>query len=169
MFRYLTSLSVCLLTGILGAAASDNLPYSDPHALYETKCSPCHEMHAGDFVHDNLDLKGGAAVYRSSGIAIETFLGSGHGKLGALEAKTLVNHLTAILRSGQIYREKCLICHDTAVNLARSKLTLKDGDLYGRYSAENISEFLKHHGRLEADEVGTVIDVLSRQLETVQR
>lgn len=167
MYRCLTSLSVCLLTGILGAAASDHLPVSDPHALYETKCALCHEAHAGDFVHDNLDFKDGIIVYRGSGIGVEAFLGAGHGKLDEQEVKTLMDHLTAISQSGQIFRAKCLICHDTAVNLARSELVLKDGDLYGRYSATKISEFLHHHGRLTAGEVDTMINVLSRQLETI--
>lgn len=167
MLRCLTYLSICLLVGIPGAAASDRLPGSDPHALYETKCAPCHEAHAGDFVPDHLDFKGDIVVYRSSGNAVETFLGTGHGKLGEQEVKILMDHLSAILQSGQIFRKKCLICHDTAVKLARSELILKDDDLYGRYSASKVSEFLHNHGRLDADEVDMMVDVLSRQLETI--
>lgn len=167
MYRCLTSLSICLLASILGAAASDLVPDNDPHVLYETKCAACHEAHAGDFVPKHLDFKDDIVVYRSSGNTLESVLGAGHGKLGELEAEILMGHLTAILQSGQIFREKCRICHDTAVNLARSELILKDGGLYGRYSAAKVGEFLLLHGRLGPDEVDTMVDVLSRQLKTI--
>ncbi|MBD1545180.1 hypothetical protein [Roseibium aggregatum] len=137
---------------------------TDPHAIYEQGCARCHEAHAGDFVHNRLDLKEGRLVGKASGRDVETFLAGGHGGLAEAERQILIDQLIAIRRSGQLFHDKCLTCHDRAVELARSQLIVKDGLLVGRYSGKNTGDFLKGHGRLTPDEIDRMIAVLKRQL-----
>ncbi len=136
----------------------------DPHQLYEQNCGGCHAPHAGEFVPDNLVHSDGNTVGRKSGVELRAFLEAGHGRLTQDEIMAIVAHLNSILKSGQLFREKCLICHDRAVKFARLQLTLKDGELVGRYSQRNIGQFLTSHGRLESDQVPQMVDVLKRQL-----
>ena len=136
----------------------------DPHRLYEERCAKCHAPHAGDFVHDSLVHSDGKVVGRKTSKELRSFLTEGHGKLEAVEIDAIVKHLTSIQKSGRLFHNKCLICHDRAVALARSQLVIRNGRLQGRYSGRDIMEFLYNHGRLEDKEVTTMIQVLKRQL-----
>lgn len=150
----------------LAAASTALAQETDPHAIYEQNCARCHEAHAGDFVHNRLDLKEGRLIGKSSGRDVETFLDEGHGGLAEAERQILIDQLIAIRRSGQLFHDKCLICHDRALELARSQLIVKDGVLMGRYSGKNTGDFLQGHGRLSPGEVDRMIGVLKRQLQT---
>lgn len=139
----------------------------DPHHLYEEKCSGCHAQHAGKFVRDRLKRQGGRIVSDNTGRDLLRFLAGGHGKLEARGVDVLIAHFTNILTSGPIFRDRCLICHDRAVDLARHRLVLRNGVLLGRYTGHRIDDFLNHHGRLEGDEIPKTLDMLRRQLEPV--
>lgn len=141
---------------------------ADPHAVYERRCARCHEGHAGDFVAKSLIRREGQIVGRDSGTEIGAFLAAGHGRLSAAELPVVVSHLNAIFESGGLFRTHCRICHDPAVNLARRELTLRDGRVVGRYSGRDIRTFMENHGRLEGEEVDTVMRMLERQLKTVE-
>lgn len=156
---------LAFLTGGLASAFAQTV---DPHQLYEQRCSGCHAPHAGDFVRDNLVLSGDRLVGRKSSRELQTVLESGHGKLTPDEIESLATLMMNIQQSGRLFQKKCMICHDRAVNLARSELILKDGKLIGRYSNRDITEFLYTHGRLSPDEVTKMVDVLRRQLTTMQ-
>lgn len=168
MFRS-TSKVMCLLAGLLTGLGSAVGQTIDPHTIYEDKCARCHEDHGGDFVRNNLEFKDGQAVGRKSGTEIRAFLDQGHGKLSPPELDLLTDHLISILQTGQIYQDKCLICHDRAVELARARLIVKDGVLSGRYSDRVIEEFLASHGRLDNEEQATVLMMLERQLTVRNR
>ena len=139
---------------------------SDPHRAYEEKCARCHTPHAGEFARRNIDAVGNALLGRHSGRSVEALLARGHGEPTPGEVAALVAHFRAILNSGALFREKCKICHDPAVRLARLELELREGKLIGRYSGRDIEAFLRSHGRLEGDEVKRMVEVLTRQLET---
>jgi len=136
----------------------------DPHRLYEERCAKCHAPHAGDFVHDSLVPTGGKVIGRMTSKELGSFLSEGHGNLDPLEIDAIVEHLTSIQKSGRLFHNKCLICHDRAVALARAKLVISNGRLQGRYSGRDIEKFLSNHGRLEEEEVTAMIQVLKRQL-----
>ena len=138
----------------------------DPHQLYEEKCARCHAPHAGDFVHESLILSGENVLGRKSNQDVRGFLDAGHGGLTPVEINTMATFLTQISLSGQLFHNKCLICHDRAVRLARLELRIKEGRLVGRYSGRDIERFLNDHGRLKADEISKIVSVLKRQLET---
>lgn len=136
----------------------------DQHALYESRCAGCHESHAGKFVRANIDLVDGVLVGRGSGRSARALLESGHGRLSPEEVDVLFTHLASIQSSGFVFQDKCAICHVTAAELARASLILRDGELYGRYSGRDITEFLAGHGRLGSEEVPDMLNVLRRQL-----
>jgi cytochrome c551/c552 len=143
---------------LLSAAASARAQTAiDPHALFETRCARCHGDHAGDFVASGL---------RKTDSEIAILLRRGHGGLRGGEAEILAAQLAAIRQAGGLYREKCRICHDPAVDLARRELALRDGRLTGRYSGHDIESFLRFHGRLSPDEQATILKMLTRQLAT---
>lgn len=161
--------AACIGLGLLAAALVTATPTSaqqlDPHQLYEEKCAGCHQPHAGEFVHEKLLGSDGKIQGRNSRRELRAFLEKGHGGLTPAELEIILTHLTAIQRSGRVFHDKCLICHDRAVNLARSKLIMRDGKLVGRYTGRDIAEFLSDHGRLTADEVPKMVEVLIRQLD----
>ena len=136
----------------------------DPHALYEGSCARCHESHAGEFVPKGLVRRGERILGRESGKELRAFLAAGHGRLAPGEVDAMVAHLAFILEAGGLFRDKCLICHDRAVVLARRELILRDGRLIGRYTGRDIAVFLENHGRLDGDEVATILNMLERQL-----
>lgn len=141
----------------------------DPHRLYEQRCSGCHAEHAGDFVHENLVRSDGDIIGRQSGRELRAFLEAGHGALSLGEIVSLVTHLTSIQRSGRLFHDKCFICHNRAVDFARHTVLMEDGELIGRYSGRNIEQFLLTHGRLKNDEVPRMVEVLKRQLKTLEQ
>jgi hypothetical protein len=155
---------VTLAGGLAGAFART----IDPHRIYEENCGDCHAPHAGNFVHDNLVHSDGKILGRKSGRELRAFLEAGHGKLTPDEIVSIIAHLMSIQQSGRLFHDKCIICHDRAVKLARSELIIRDAELIGRYSKRNIEQFLSGHGRLKVDEVSKMVDVLKRQLNTLE-
>jgi len=158
-------LTAFLFLAILATTSTVLAQETDPHEIYERSCARCHEAHAGDFAHNRLELKDDRLIGTSSGRDVETFLAGGHGRLGAAERQILIDQLIAIRRSGRLYHDKCLTCHERAADFARSRLIVKDGVLMGRYSGKKTSDVLQDHGRLAPDEVGRMIEVLRRQLQ----
>ena len=165
----LTSLIFYLVMILASGTAAAFAQSIDPHRIYEQNCSCCHAPHAGDFVHETLVYSDNRIIGRVSGKDVRAFLEAGHGKLTPDEIASITAQLTVILKSGRIFRQKCLACHDRAVTFARLQLVIRDGELIGRYSKRNIEAFLSGHGRLEPDEVSRMVDVLKRQLETEQQ
>jgi len=136
----------------------------DPHQIFEQRCGGCHSPHAGDFARNYLVRSQGKMLTRKSSRELRGFLNSGHGKLSPVEIDVLVVHFENILNSGGLFQDKCRVCHDRAVELARHQLILREGTLTGRYTGRDIAEFLQNHGRLQQDEVERMIAVLKRQL-----
>ncbi len=151
--------------GITGAFAQA----IDPHQLYEQRCGSCHTPHAGDFVHNSLVRFNARIFGRESRRELREFLASGHGKMTPDEIETMITHLTNILQSGGVFKNKCTVCHDRAVEFARRKLFIKNGELIGRYTNRNVEQFLSAHGRLETEEISKMVEVLTRQLIPPQK
>ncbi len=141
----------------------------DPHKLYETRCAICHESHAFEFVKGNLKNEGDILVGNRLERDITLILKNHRGtNLSIIESQSLITHFLAILKRDGLYRQKCIICHDKAVNLARQKLILHNGQLYDRYGERLVKTFLQNHGRISKSEVVVIIEMLKRQLSIAQ-
>lgn len=160
LLNLLLTVCFCLCAQGLTALAQE----TDPHRIYEQNCGGCHAAHAGDFVFDSLVQSGDRLVGKQSNRDVREFLEAGHGKVPISEIDILMEHLRNIQKSGRLYRDKCIICHQNAVRLARSRLIIRDGVLIGRYTDQDIELFLSGHGRLTQSEVPKMVVVLSRQL-----
>ena len=77
-----------------------------------------------------------------------------------------MDHLRIIQQSGHLFLDKCSRCLKNAKTVARVYLVLDGGTLMGRYTGQVMTDFLSHHGSLNADEVDKMVVVLERQLLT---
>lgn len=137
----------------------------DPHALYESRCTRCHEPHASEFARAQLKTEGDIVIGTETGEELSALLDGHRGtNLTTVEIRALVDHFAAMMTTGWIYQKKCTLCHEPAVKLARIWLIMRDGRLMGRYTGRDIEVFLGNHGRLTAEEVQIVTKMLQRQL-----
>jgi len=160
LHKFILVLIIMLTAGI---AQSDPV---DPHAVYEQKCTRCHEDHARAFADQHLLVKGDRVIGKRRSRDLAKFLNNGHGKLNPTEVAPLVAHFKSVIGANGLYKQKCRMCHEPAVNFSRIKLIMKDGKLLGRYSGRDIKEFMNEHGRVTQDELPIIMDALMRQLET---
>lgn len=96
----------------------------------------------------------------------------------AIMKPTIIYLSTAILAAGaltaptasaadsmhELFQDKCRMCHESYRDVARIKLTLKDGRLVGLYTGRDMLEFMAGHGRLTAAEVPAVVTRMARDL-----
>lgn len=138
---------------------------TDPHALYEQRCAACHQPHARDLVKETLTVREGRVVLKSSGAPLADFLNRHPRGLSPGDAQTLMTQFEAMLQTGFLFQEKCIVCHERASELARLRLIERNGALMGRYTNRDIAAFMPHHGRLTSPEVETIMAMLHRQVQ----
>lgn len=139
----------------------------DPHALYEAKCSSCHAKHGLGLVQKSLKLDDKKRAVTKSGRPIETLLGAHHGvKLAPPEVQALSDQFAAMLATGFVFQRKCATCHQNGASFARLYLEIRDGVLVSRLQDMPVAEFLKTHGRVNAQEIEAVAGMLRRNVET---
>jgi hypothetical protein len=146
----------CLLAAAPAPAAALDL-----HRLWEERCAGCHGE-AGDFARSTLHEVDGRLQGRRPERDLAAFLGSHRGGLPPTEAETVLAMLQAQAGTPPRFRERCGICHPKAADLVRDHLTLRDGVLVGRYSGRRMDEFLRIHGRLDAEGAAFFLALLTR-------
>lgn len=67
------------------------------------------------------------------------------------------------------FKDECGNCHETAAQLVRDTLALRDGVLYGRASGHPVRVFLYHHRDLEPNDVDFFMKLLTRVAHEVYR
>lgn len=154
-----------MAAALLAAASAGHAQDIDPHALYESACAGCHRAHSGDFVFESMTMTGAGLEGKTTGKLVADLLGAGHGRLSSAETDTLIAHFEAINSGGQLFQDKCFICHERAVVLSRLKLVEEDGRLVGRYTGRDIEAFLHEHGRLTLDEIPIILERLQSQMQ----
>jgi len=135
----------------------------DTHRLFEQRCGGCHG-HAGDLSRERLSVTGGVLLGRDSGREIRTYLSDHYGSLGAGDIASLIEAFTLQIRMNGLFRDRCLICHGRAAEMARLRLIMSGGRVVGRYTGNDIEDFLLGHGRLNADEADLIVEMLRWQL-----
>lgn len=164
MLKILTLVALIFVAAVSAAATAP----IDPHQVYEQKCTRCHEGHARTFADTHLLLRDDRVIGLKRGRDLESFLDKGHGNLNQAEVIPLVAHLKSVTGAAGLYQTKCRMCHEPAVDFARLNLIMDGGNLLGRYSKEDIAEFMINHGRIDETERLTIMDALKRQLLTQQ-
>ncbi|MCL5778385.1 hypothetical protein M1105_15500 [Limibaculum sp. FT325] len=144
-----------------GAAPQDAEP--DFHAIWEARCLSCHG-HAGAFARERLTLEAGEVRGRG-GRDLRPFLARHGGGLPPDQVELFLDVLARQLASGGFYERECRICHDSARELARLRLVLRDGRLMGRYSGREIATFLVGHGRMSEAEAEAMTEALAAILK----
>ncbi len=138
----------------------------DVHEMFEARCGRCHQ-HAGDLALDKLAIDNGALRSRTSGNDIRAFLPDHFGHPNPEETAALYDMFFWQVKGGGKFKDRCAICHVRARELARLNL-VRDGDaVRGRYTGNDISEFLSNHGRIDANEVDFFVQLLARMTPTL--
>lgn len=158
---FTTGLAALLCAASFGPVQAQGM---DAHTLFETKCGGCHVPHAGDFVAQSVVTGGDGLVGKTNNMPVQSFLEAGHGRLSPAEITLILEHLETVQDSGQLFLNKCSVCHGRAIVLSQLNLIIKDDQLWGRYTDRKIDEFLFGHGRLTQDEIPVIMGAFVRQL-----
>jgi hypothetical protein len=160
MFRRLLMFLAFLLPLYLPASGQAQ----ELHELFEERCGRCHE-HAGPFARESLVIADGQVVGRASGQEVGVFLQGHYGHLTEGEIAALRDLFRFQIISSGLYEKRCLACHESAKDLARSRLLVREDRLVGRYTGRAMAEFLMRHGRLSKSEAVFMTEVLRWQIE----
>ncbi|MGI9421523.1 MAG: hypothetical protein ACR2RA_27150, partial [Geminicoccaceae bacterium] len=67
----------------------------------------------------------------------------------------------------ELFEEKCGRCHEHAGTFARKSLTIENGEVVGLRSGKAVLKTLpSHFGNLSDAEVGLIVDMFRRQIES---
>lgn len=168
MLRFLESLAgglAIFLTSMVFACAA--LAQEDPHQLYESKCRNCHSEHGADFARQKLKLERETLVVAQTGTQVEVLLRKHHG-VAISDPQRVV--LLGLFRSGikwaGVFQHRCAQCHGKAVDFARSRLVVQDGQITSREGATNVAVLLKLHGGASNDEIAILVEMFRYQIAT---
>lgn len=131
----------------------------DLHAMWDNRCAGCHG-HSADFARRFLTVEGGKLRGRHHRDDLDRFLPNHY--LAPDLVAPVIAMLAAQASATPRFRERCGGCHQTAAELARDKLSLRDGELVDRESGRRMRDFLPGHGRLPAAEAPFFVDLLTR-------
>jgi hypothetical protein len=129
------------------------------HDLFEARCGGCHD-HAGPLARETLTMVNDEVHSRKTGMDIRPFLRRHYGRLNPAEVALVYDAFRAQVAAGGRFQERCRICHGRARELAKDRLIIIGGRLMGRYSGNDIQEFLAHHGRPRPGEAALFHEVL---------
>ena len=166
-------LALCAV--LLGAvpAGAQSIEWREPFGgideqpgLFQEKCGRCHDR-AGPLVRERLTLADDTLVSRESGRDLRVILPKHFGRRGADEVAAIYRELLRVARGRGWFEVRCGVCHESAEDLARDALILRDGALVGRYTGRDITDFLRRHGTGSAEEAAFFEGVLRRQVRAL--
>jgi len=138
----------------------------DLHWLWHDRCAACHG-HASDFARNFLSVSSGELQGPHHVHDLRRFLNTHY--LAGHEVDAVYTMLLAQTSTQPRFKDECSSCHDTAAELVRDSLELRDGVLYSRNTGGPVRRFLEHHRELNPDDVGFFISVLTRVAHEVYR
>lgn len=145
--------------GLTGAGIGAPLAATDLHAYWDQRCAGCHG-HAGDFSRRFLRVEDGKLLGWHQKERLPQFLRNHYAADEYADA--IYAMLLAQRRQQPIYREKCAGCHQSAADLVRASIVVRDGRLTTRRSQRDLAEFLGLHGGLAAGQVPELLESLER-------
>ncbi|MBK1838683.1 hypothetical protein JHL17_14785 [Azospirillum sp. YIM B02556] len=134
---------------------------TDLHRFWEQTCGDCHR-HAGDFARRYLTVRDGRLEGGHHKDDLLVFMG--HHYLPQDLVQPMYEMLLAQATTSPRFKERCGRCHESAADLARETLVIRDGMLLGRESGRAVAEFLPRHAKLglTAEETAFFVDLLTR-------
>jgi hypothetical protein len=166
--HFLKRLALSLLTVGSFFTLTPNAYSLDIHKLFETRCGHCHQ-HSGELALKKLVIENGTLRGRDSGAAIGIFLPKHFGNPNPEETTALYDLFFWQVKGGGMFKNRCSICHVRARELARQSL-IRDGDaVRGRYTGNDMAEFLLDHGRMSSKEAYFFQQLLFRLVPTLDR
>ena len=160
----LFSALLTVLAALPQLTAAQSAEALDFHARFEERCFSCHG-HSGPFIRDHLQIDDTGAIVTENGRSVDALLDRHAGGLDEAEKPLFLSVFRKQIETGGLFRDKCIMCHDRAYELARLKLILRDGQVMGRYSDRDIGTFLLNHGRLTPEEAELMTDVFFALLQ----
>jgi len=157
------SLSVTALLAIPAAVQASGI---DLHWLWHDRCAVCHG-HSGDFARKFLSVSSGELQGWHHVHDLRHFLHTHY--LAGHEVDEVYNMLLAQANTPPRFQDECTGCHDSAAELVRDSLELRDGVLYSRNTGHPVRRFLEHHQALNPDDVAFFINALTRVAHEVYR
>jgi len=147
---------VLLVLMLAGPAAAEDL-----HTLWDGQCGACHG-HAGDFARSSLEIRNDQLVGKTSGRLVAEYLVVHNGGYSTAQIAALRAMLTAQVQTAPEFQTHCGGCHDSAVQVLRDWVVVRDGRLVGRQSGQDLVNFLTRHGGADADSRNRIIEALTR-------
>ncbi len=114
-----------------------------------------------------LDHQGDRFLGRASGRELGELLITHNGGYSSEDIAAIRRMLVAQVQTPPLFQDQCSRCHDSAAELIRDQVVVRDGDLWGRASGQRLAEFMGSHGRLNAEETARILDVLRRVVAEV--
>lgn len=155
------------LTMAAGFMMLSNALALDASALFEERCSKCHQS-AEKLAEMTLIIDHGVLRSSATGKDMRAYLPHHRGHPNPEETLSLYDLMFSKLIScpnvrtqdGGGFETRCAICHPSALDLAKQKLIRVDGTVRGRYSGRELSEFLDTHARICTDDGDYFIHLL---------
>lgn len=138
----------------------------DLHQLWDQRCGGCHG-HAGAFARKVLVVVDGRLSDRR-GRDVVAFLANHNGGYSPEHIAAIATMLRAQAETPELFRQLCSECHETAAQVARTLLTVEDGEVRGRQSHRPLADILRQHGAVKEDQVAPLVDALSRVVGEVR-
>ncbi len=160
--RWMAVVSSLGLTFMLGIGATASA--LDLHQFWDKRCHDCHG-HAGEFARRHLKVENGKLTGRHHTDNLKQFMG--RHEMGPEHVERIYGMLLAQAATKPVYQQKCAGCHGTAAELVRASISRQDGVLVALPSKRPLSELLKKHGKLSAEEMPIVLESLARVLGEV--
>ncbi|PWC37698.1 hypothetical protein [Azospirillum sp. TSO35-2] len=134
---------------------------TDLHWFWEQTCGDCHD-HAASWARQFLTVKDGRLQGRHHTDDLLVFLGNHH--LPPDLVQPMYDMLLAQASTEPRFKERCGRCHETAAELARESLVVRNGVLQGRESGRPVAQFLPRHAKLglTPEDVAFFTDLLTR-------
>jgi len=138
----------------------------DLHWLWHDRCAACHG-HSADFARKFLRVSSGELQGWHHVLDLRRFLHTHY--LAGHEVDAVYTMLLAQTSTPPRFKDECSDCHDTAAELVRDSLELRDGVLYSRNTGDPVRLFLDHHRELSPDDVEFFITALTRVAQEIYR
>jgi hypothetical protein len=160
----MATIAITFLVGGLAFSLSLAAPAraaADLHDFWDRNCGECHG-HAGDFARRFLTVEDGRLQGRHHRDNLPVFLRNHY----LPQDLVLPVHDMLLAQAGTEprFRDTCGHCHDSAADLARDYLTVRDDILQSRETGRSVADFLPRHARLKLspDDTAFFVDLLTR-------